>query len=133
MQVILLAPKWLGRMGTLEEKVPNTPYHNVRVSPELSLLLNEWEFHRPGEKMTKELFLYLAHQVFVLVPDLFAKERAQVHAHINKVQADAYEDLNKEVSAAWQRGEIPKMPKIPLLSEIEEQAFLTYQSPKYNN
>lgn len=68
----------------------------------------------------RKLFMKLAHQFFVPIPDPHEELRAAVHAHISAVQRNAYRLVEAEVDRTG------RWVHIPTLEEIEERAFSTF-------
>lgn len=76
--------------------------------------------------MNKELFLKLANQFIIRLPDPYERERKAVNEHVNNTQNEIYRKLEDDVAATWQRGEVPKMPHVPGVDEINEIAWASF-------
>jgi hypothetical protein len=72
--------------------------------------------------MNAQHFLRLARQVLVPRDDPDAADRATVHATVDAAIAAYYDTIERDVEASWQRGEVPRMPAIKSVSELEAEA-----------
>lgn len=80
--------------------------------------------------MDKRLFLKLAQQTFVAIPDPYEQDRKRIHAHIARVQDKIYNEIRDKMET-W------RMPRIPTMDEIVEQAwecfYQVHETPMFPN